>query len=178
MTALIHRLKTGKGSKVSVSLFDSSIATMTNQGAYILNLDVRQGRSGSKHPSITPYGDLVYTADGKGFLLACGTQQQFVTLCDILKLDLYKRNKFATNPDRMQNRTELMRELQMAIGRMASKDFEAACLRNKIPVGPINHLADVLKASNASSLIREVEVTPGRMARSLKTVVFSIKDSD
>ena len=58
LIALIKKLKTGKGSKVSVSLFDAAIASLANQASNWLMTGENPQPIGSLHPTIAPYGEL------------------------------------------------------------------------------------------------------------------------
>ena len=78
LVGLLQRFKTGRGCKISVSLYDASLAAMTHQAAIYLNSKIVPKRNGSQHPGIAPYGDIVNTKDGQRFLLAAGTQEHFL----------------------------------------------------------------------------------------------------
>ena len=43
-----------------------------------------QNRTGSKHPNIAPYGDLLKLNGGRHIVLAVGSDAQFSKLCSVL----------------------------------------------------------------------------------------------
>ena len=73
LVALIQKLKTGQGGKVSVSLYDAAVSALANQASNYLNLDIIPRRKGSQHPNIAPYGDIFRTKEGDLILLAVGS---------------------------------------------------------------------------------------------------------
>jgi len=106
LLALIKLAKTGKGSEVSVSLFDAAVSALSNQATNWLNARHLPQRMGSGHPNIVPYGNIFETKDDDLILLAIGTDRQFERLCQILELPLEER--FKTNAQRVKNREALI----------------------------------------------------------------------
>src|SRR6476661_6937246 len=60
--ALVERARTGAGRHVEVSLMDSALTTLLNQGSAWVAAGVRPTRQGNRHPSIVPY-EIYETAD-------------------------------------------------------------------------------------------------------------------
>src|SRR3954470_13952015 len=60
--ALVERARTGRGRHVEVSLMDSALTCLLNQGTAWVAGGVRPGRRGNRHPSIVPY-EVYETAD-------------------------------------------------------------------------------------------------------------------
>ena len=63
LIALLKKQKSGKGSKISVSLFDSAVASLVNQATNWLVAGYLPKASGSLHPNIAPYGEIFKTKD-------------------------------------------------------------------------------------------------------------------
>ncbi|MEM7656213.1 MAG: CaiB/BaiF CoA-transferase family protein, partial [Bacteroidota bacterium] len=113
LLALLQRERSGTGSQVQVSLFDASLAALTNQASNWLNVGVKPTRKGSQHPNIAPYGDIFSTQDGRDILLGTGTQRQFEQLCHLLAVpDLATDPRFLTNRLRLQHRSALIEALR------------------------------------------------------------------
>src|SRR3954471_8237549 len=84
----------GTGQRVHVSLMDSALAALLNQGSGFLNAGVVPGRLGNRHPSITPY-ETYRAADGD-FAVACGNDALFRRLCGAIdRPDLPDDERFA-----------------------------------------------------------------------------------
>jgi crotonobetainyl-CoA:carnitine CoA-transferase CaiB-like acyl-CoA transferase len=86
LIALLERSKTGKGSHVSVSLFDSALSSLVNQATNWLIGGQLPEAMGSLHPNIAPYGELFNTSDNHTITFAIGSNKQFSSLCGLLDL--------------------------------------------------------------------------------------------
>src|ERR1700691_4512135 len=108
LAELSARGQRGHGAEVEISMFESALALLVNQGASWLAGGGDPQRWGNDHPSIVPYG-LYPTADAD-LVLAVGSDSQFRALAEALEdPDLAKDPRFATNPNRVINRTTLRR---------------------------------------------------------------------
>jgi crotonobetainyl-CoA:carnitine CoA-transferase CaiB-like acyl-CoA transferase len=172
LIALLHREKTGKGSQVSTSLYESAIASLANQASNYLMAGHIPKPSGSLHPNIAPYGETFITRDGKFIILAVGNDKQFFQLCYFLNIDKETVDSFfSTNKERVKNR-ELLHE------NIASKvtDFDAEELSEKleklqIPAGIIKNMEEVFSADSAKSMILE-EIIENTPTKRVKTIAF------
>lgn len=175
LIALMKRAESGKGSYVSISLYDTAIAALANQASNWLNLGVVPERMGTEHPNIAPYGDVFTTQDGKEIILGTGTQKQFEGLCDILGLQELKSNPdYKTNQNRLANRAQLNKQLATAINKITYKDLAEHCLNNQVTLAPINDLKTVFQNAAAKKMILEEEQDSGKVARCVRTVAFRI----
>ena len=127
LEALIARERSGHGTRLEVSLFDSLADWMT---VPLLHHDYggkAPERVGLRHPSIAPYG--VYeTLDGKAVLLSIQNEREWVALCrDALALPaMVEDERFIGNESRVRNRPALEEALQSVFGKMT---FAAAAQR-------------------------------------------------
>lgn len=112
LAALLKRAKTGKGTRVETSLFESQIASLANIGANYLIAGQEASRWGTSHPSIVPY-QVFPTADGF-IMIAAGNDNQFKILCQphiFDKLEWLSDERFKTNVVRVQNRAAMVAEI-------------------------------------------------------------------
>src|SRR5664279_1325185 len=70
-TALFARERTGRGTRVEVSLFAATLASLANvaQGVLVTGREAR--RMGNEHPSIVPYQ--LFHASDRPFAIGAGT---------------------------------------------------------------------------------------------------------
>jgi crotonobetainyl-CoA:carnitine CoA-transferase CaiB-like acyl-CoA transferase len=177
LTALIKKLKTGKGSKITVSLFDAAIASLANQASGWLTAGVNPQPIGSLHPTIAPYGEIFVTKDRKQIVLAIGNNKQFLQLCQTLNiLEIAADIKFKTNQDRVYNRNELFKILQSAIEKSDAFDLVSHFLQKDIPAGIIKSVKDIFDDPSSSHLILENKLSDIERSRCVKTVVYQISD--
>lgn len=106
LEALIQRGITGRGTQISVSMFDVladwlTVPLLNHEGGHTPK------RIGLAHPSISPYG--VFTAkDGTPILISIQSDREWRVLCSdfIGRPELGTDPRFATNVARVANRTE------------------------------------------------------------------------
>lgn len=154
LIALLQRYKTGKGMELSVSLFDTAIASLANQATNWLiahHLPVAQG---SLHPNIAPYGELFTTADGHTITFAIGSDKQFRHLCEILQLALASDPHYSGNQQRVKNRETLFSLLSEKIGQYSFESLYRSCLELDVPIGKIRNLEEVFELPEAHQMLR------------------------
>lgn len=171
LLALIHRLKTGKGSLVECNLEQASLAALANQATnYLMNNAVAEP-IGTLHPNIAPYGDWFETADRKRIVLAVGSDKQFENLNTVLELQLHRDEKFKTNPDRLKYRADLRAELIPAIAKFNLLDLSEKLDGAGVPFGEIKRLDAVLESAAAREMVR-TEMQDGRETKRLTGNAF------
>ena len=126
LAALFVRERTGRGTAISVGLFDSVAEWMgyaLNQARYA-GLDLEPIGVGS--PAVAPYGAYL-TADGQTLVLGTTNDREWRRLAsDVLhRPDLADDPRYARNPDRVARRAEL----DVAIGEWAAGHPLAECRR-------------------------------------------------
>mgnify|MGYP000689936135 FL=1 len=168
------KIKTIKGSYVSVSLFDTAISSLANQATNWLIAKHIPQAMGSQHPNIAPYGDMFKTKDEKFIVLAIGSNKQYKLLCELLDLeDLINNELFKTNKLRVSNRQELNKLLQEKFMLRESGFWVSVFIEKNIPAGVIKNLKEVFEEKAAQNLVIE-EKFDGNILKKVKTVVFEI----
>ena len=139
--ALRSRDTTGLGQHIDLSLLDVATATTANQAMNYLATGTPPNRRGNNHPNIVPYC-AVSTCDGY-IILAVGNDEQFKNFNKIFDVEWYRKNKFKTNPARLENRDELLNLIEEKTINFSSADLLIECENYGVPAGPINTLEDV-----------------------------------
>jgi crotonobetainyl-CoA:carnitine CoA-transferase CaiB-like acyl-CoA transferase len=156
LIALLNRYKTGKGCHLSVSLFDSAIASLANQATNWLIGHELPKAMGSLHPNIAPYGELFDTKDNQLVTFAIGSNKQFKNLCELIEFPgLANDPKYANNHLRVNNRTQLYAILYDYVKQFQFKDLFRLCLEREIPIGKIRNLKEVFELPEAQHMIRK-----------------------
>ncbi len=144
--ALLQRERTGRGSGIKVSLFDSAAELMA-----VPYLQTRYGenapqRVGLKHPSIAPYGAFT-CADGREFVLSIQNEREWVNFCrDVLhEEELAVDARFANNSSRTAHREELEALIQAVFGELRYADAVARLTRAQTAYGAINSVHDLME---------------------------------
>lgn len=158
LIALIKKLKQKNGSYISVSLFDSAVASLANQATNWLIGKYMPVASGSLHPNIAPYGELFYTKDKHYITFAIGSNKQFEALCKIINnTTLANEPKYATNQNRIKNRQELYAILSNYISKFQFKELFKLCEKHEIPMGKIRNMKEVFELPDAKNMLREIK---------------------
>lgn len=178
LLALLERARTGQGRHVSVSLFDTGIASLANQASNWLNAEVLPQRKGSRHPNIAPYGDLFYTQDRRLIMLGIGTQRQFERLCEGIGVPELKDDpRFTTNALRLAHRADLNAGLKQAFQQISFDQLVASGQALGFTLAPVNNLQEVFELPAAKDLILTQEEIDGQVSLRVKTVVFQFLES-
>jgi len=176
LLALLKKEKTGKGSFIEVSLYDSALASLKNQATnWLMNQFIPQ-RIGSLHPNIAPYGETFETKDNQFLVLAIGSSKHFEMLLKVIDaLPLLENEKYATNQLRVINRKDLDIDLQSYFKKHNSKKLMQQFRKQNIPVGIVKGMKEVFEDKKAQELILEENIE-GHTTLRVKTAVFKILD--
>lgn len=154
LLALMQREKTGHGAHVAVSLYDSALSALINQGSSWLMHGLLPEPMGTLHPSIAPYGEILKSKDGSELVLAIGNNQQFKLLCRILGMEeLSEDHRFKENPNRVKHRITLLEEMNKLSANHIGQELFEACMEAQLPVGRIRTLDQVFSDKEAQSLV-------------------------
>jgi len=153
--ALVDRAETGRGSRLSVSLFDASVAALVNQAANYLLGEMVPERLGNAHPNIVPY-QLFHAAD-RPFILAAGNDRLFARTCDVLERpELAADGRFATNGARVRNRDVLIDEMQAIIATRPASEWLSALEAAAVPCAPVRTLDEVFASPEGAAAVVDV----------------------
>ena len=158
LAALHRRSVTGEGARVEVPLFESTLSWLANRGQGYLVSGEDPGLIGNAHPSIVPY-QTFHTSD-KPIVVAVGNDTQFGRLCEAVGLpDLAEDERYATNPDRVANRDELVAVLQERFSRQTADEWVEKVRGAGVPCGPVSTLPDVFRDEHVqgSGMLQNVD---------------------
>ncbi len=142
LAALAERARSGHGQHIDLALLDVQVACLANQASSYLAGGVVPRRMGNAHPNIVPYQDFP-TADGD-MILAIGNDGQFARFCAIAGHPEWAADpRFATNPQRVAHRGELIPLLRRTTVLRTTRDWIAALEAQAVPCGPINRIDQV-----------------------------------
>ena len=143
--ALLQRERTGRGSGVKVSLFDSAAELMA-----VPYLQARYGagapdRVGLKHPSIAPYGSYV-CSDGREVVLSIQNEREWVGFCRVVlrQPELAADPRFNSNTTRTANRPALEAAVQAVFGSITYAEAVDRLTESQTAYGSINSVHDLI----------------------------------
>lgn len=157
LEALLKRGRTGEGSQIALSLFDT-IADWMN----VPYLTRRYGgieppRLGLAHPSIAPYG-VFELADGNVLLSVQSEREWQVLVRDVLRDEALAGPRFASNVLRVRERAEVDAAIQAILITRGFAEVSAALDAAGIAYGTVSSMGDLIDHPAATTLTVE---TPG-----------------
>ena len=144
LEALIKRSVTGKGSGVSMSLFDVTAEWMTVPLIHAEHGKGAPTRGGLHHPSIAPYG-AYQTSDGIDTIVSIQNEREWIRYCEIVlqnpSIAIHK--KFANNNLRVENRAALDAEIEAIVGSIDASEYRSRLAKADLAFGAVNTIADL-----------------------------------
>ncbi len=160
LEALLRRARTGQGSQIQLSLFDT-IADLMN----VPYLTRRYGgieppKLGLAHPSIAPYG--VFRLADAEVLLAVQSEPEWRILASEVLRDEALANdpRFASNVLRVRNRAALDAAIQAILAPRSFAETTAALDKARIAYGTVSHVGDLISHPAATALPVETQNGP------------------
>ncbi|MBV8237935.1 MAG: CoA transferase [Sphingomonas sp.] len=142
LAALRHAERTGEGQQIDVSLLDTQIAMLANQGSNWLVGGVNPGRLGNRHPTVVPYKTFE-VADGV-IIIAIGNDGQFRAFChEMGRPDLAADPRFTTGRDRLINRDAIEAAVQDIVRDLPGGPLIERLVAINVPAGPVNTIRDI-----------------------------------
>ncbi|MFL5389367.1 MAG: CaiB/BaiF CoA transferase family protein [Myxococcales bacterium] len=170
LTALLQRERTGRGTRVEVSMLEALVEWMGYPIYYGRYGGRPPGRTGATHPSIAPYGPH-RTGDGKTVVLGLQNEREWAVFCEqvLRRADLATDRRFTSNSARVANRTELTRIIEETFAGATAADVVARLDSAGIANGRLNTIADIAAHPQlaARNRWREVQTSAGPVAATL-----------
>lgn len=163
LAALRERDRTGRGRRISGSLFDTALSW----SAYHLLGYLSDGHVpeplGTELTMIAPYGAFP-TSDGR-IMIAAGNDALFRRACDVLEAkDLPGEERFADNPARVRHREELNRRFSVLTRKLSSEELLERFREAKVPAAPIRRIDEVAADAQAAASEMVLEMADGEGA--------------
>ncbi|WP_198083462.1 CaiB/BaiF CoA-transferase family protein [Variovorax sp. E3] len=154
--ALLQREKTGRGSAIKVSLFDSAAELMTVPYLQARYGAGAPGRVGLKHPSIAPYGAFT-CSDGRELVLSIQNEREWRNFCGQVMRQpaLAEDPRFCNNNVRTRNREALEALIQEVFNALSCSQA-------------VDRLTDAQTAYGAINSVRELIDHPQLRTRPMK----------
>lgn len=144
LSALILRMRTGKGSHIDLAMLESLGEWMTNPLYYAFDGAPPPVRAGASHPSIYPYGPFK-TGDGKIVMLGIQNEREWALFCQrvLLQPDLATHPDYDSNIKRHGKRDALRALIEQAFATLTSEDVQKRLDDATIGNAQMNTMHDV-----------------------------------
>ena len=142
LAALRVRDRTGKGQHIDISLLETTTSLLSNVASNYLISGEEAPRLGNGHPNIVPYQ--AFRTQNGYVVVSCGNDRLYQALCQLLgRDDLANDPNFATNPQRVRNREQLVPALQEEFLLRSTEEWLPKLRAAGIPCGPINTVSQI-----------------------------------
>ena len=156
LSAYIHKLKSGEGQYLEVSIMEAALAyTVWESASYFATGNVPPPL-GSAHRLSAPYQAL-RTADGH-ITIGAPNQSNWERLCQAIgREDLLEVAQYADNAGRLINRESLEKDLEETFGTRTTTEWCEVLDASGVPAGPIYNMEQVWADEQVQA--REMDVT-------------------
>jgi crotonobetainyl-CoA:carnitine CoA-transferase CaiB-like acyl-CoA transferase len=176
LAALNARHHTGRGQKVELSLYETSLAMLVSVGVSWLNTHSGDARIGNGHGSLVPYA--TYKAADGWMVIAVGNDGQFAKCAGVLSHPEWTDDpRFATNRARVGHRQLLDGLINEALAHDKAQAWLDKLMAVGVPCGRINTVAQALENPHTAAR-RMVETAQHPVIGELKMLGIPFKFSD
>lgn len=176
LTALYQRERTGEGTHVEISLFDSLIEWMGYPLYYTEYGGTPPARSGTSHAAIAPYGTYV-AADGTEIVLSVQNDREWQSFCTYVleQADVAADPRFSSGSSRVENRVALDAIIRESFASRPGLAMETRLSAGKIAHSRVRPIAEVLTHPQllARDRWRNVETSVGPIRAILPAITLT-----
>jgi len=151
LAALLERERTGAGSVVDVSLYETAIGYVGyHLAGYLADGTIPTGE-GTRFPMVAPY-QVMATQDGE-LLVAGGNDRLFRAICAVVGLPgITDDARFRTNADRVRNRDALIELIEERLRTEPSATWLERLRAAGVPAAPVADIRAVAESPQTAAL--------------------------
>lgn len=151
ISALYDRLNTGKGQKVTTSLYETGVFWMGYHMLAYMATHVEPKKMGSNHAAFAPYGAFE-TADDP-IMIGVSNNSLFEKVCRVIQKEEWIHDeRFRTNIDRVKNRKELNELIEKQFQTNSSTFWLEKFAEEGIPCSVIQNVSSVIKDEQTENM--------------------------
>ena len=142
MKALYKRAVTGKGSRIDLSMFESTVSWLTQAITHTVNFKKKVARRGNTHEFFAPVS--VYeTKDGYAYV-ALGNDKQWETLTKISGFESLSKKEYERNAGRIADVEKLNQAINAITRKMKTEELISIFNKATIPISKVNSIEEVV----------------------------------
>ncbi|TSH98112.1 CoA transferase [Verticiella sediminum] len=144
LAALLQRGRTGKGSRIDVSMLESMVEWMGFPMYYAFEGAAPPVRAGAAHATIYPYGPFP-AGDGGTVMLGLQNEREWAVFCERVLQEpaLAQDERFASNSRRVQNRAALRERIVASFAGLSVPQIIERLEEARIANASVNEMKDV-----------------------------------
>ncbi|MCE9683455.1 CaiB/BaiF CoA transferase family protein [Halomonas alkalisoli] len=146
LSALLLRERTGEGSKIDISMFESLVEWMGYPMYYSYQGAEPPSRAGASHATIYPYGPFT-AGDGRSVMLGLQNEREWKVFCEriLMQPELVQDARFSTNFSRSANRDALRDLIHQAFSHLSADEVIVRLDEAQIANANVNDMHGVWK---------------------------------
>ncbi|MES2946828.1 MAG: CaiB/BaiF CoA-transferase family protein [Pseudomonadota bacterium] len=146
LAALLQRGKTGKGSRIDVSMLESMVEWMNYPMYYAFEGAAPPPRAGTAHATIYPYGPFA-AGDGVSVMLGLQNEREWAAFCKLVlhQPELAGDERFLSNSRRVDRREELRALILQTFAALSADQLAQRLDEAQIANARVNDMHDVWK---------------------------------
>ena len=159
LSALYERERTGQGTDLEVSLFDSLVEWMGYPLYYAGYGGTAPKRTGTSHAAIAPYGTFS-AGDGTDVVLSIQNEREWATFCEVVlgRPEVATDPRFASGRARVENRPDLHAEIDTVLTGLTGDELVARLVQARIAHARQREVGEVLEHPQLAARDRWTEV--------------------
>ena len=159
LAALIQRGRSGKGSRIDISMLESMVEWMSFPLYYSYEGAESPVRAGASHATIYPYGPFP-AGDGKIVMLGLQNEREWAMFCDkvLEQPDLKADQRFSSSPRRSTARKELYQIIVKALSHLTAEQIVKRLDDAQIGNARMNDMKEVWEHAQLRARQRWVDV--------------------
>ncbi|SFN40641.1 CaiB/BaiF CoA-transferase family protein [Variovorax sp. OV329] len=144
LAALLQRGRTGKGSRIDISMLESMVEWMGFPMYYAFEGAPPPPRAGAAHATIFPYGPFT-AGDGRTVMLGVQNEREWEAFCRLVmqRPGLAGEERFSSNSRRVAQRDELRALIVECFGSLTAEQVVARLEQAQIANASVNDMHDV-----------------------------------
>ncbi len=155
LAALRHRDRTGEGQHIDLSLYDSTLALLSNAAVDHFLTEQPPTRHGNAHPHIVPYG--VFAASDGHLVIAVGNDAQFARFAALLgEPALASDARFVTNAARVIHRAALHARIEPSVRARGVEHWLQVLRAARIPTSKVQSVPEAF--ADPVALARSMQI--------------------
>jgi formyl-CoA transferase len=160
MKALYKRAVTGQGSRIDLSMFESTVSWLTQAITHTVSFKKRVTRRGNTHEFFAPVS--VYETKNGYAYIALGNDRQWETLTRIPGFESLSKKEYERNVGRIGDVDNLNQAINAITRKLSTEELIDIFNKATIPISKVNSIAEVVEdAFVKPNLIRSRDARTG-----------------
>jgi formyl-CoA transferase len=143
MKALYKRAVTGEGSRIDLSMFESTVSWLTQAITHTVSFRKKVTRRGNTHEFFAPVS--VYETKNGYAYIALGNDRQWETLTKIPGFEALSRKEYERNAGRIADVDHLNRALNTITENFTTEDLMEIFNKATLPISKVNSIEEVVE---------------------------------